>query len=334
MLPIYFPYTYISQQTAAGLANYFRQITIYQASARQVPVDMQKLADDGFLDIRAPIATDQKKLDDILKNFQNWAAIHSHRRELKTAILQSGMDPIPFFDDSAASQIVADIKNDLHQKPGAELPDALFHARLFLEFAQEFDRQSQDTRNNLRAYEKKASYLFKDLKGNSEGQVNNTPAGFEIMTDDSGEYMVFRRLDAWAHLFQADAAPYGVFISSNRSIIEHLIEKVSTAEKVYEANTIPDSTGGTKDFRAWQDNLMANMVRLAKIKWPTSTDGFASADVSKMVDCKTALSVYLLPDIPPHICFARAISKNFSQPDGRHHKANVRNTIIGLVEAI
>ncbi|MGD9305400.1 MAG: hypothetical protein PVF79_14110 [Desulfobacterales bacterium] len=334
MPPIYFPYTYISQQTAVGLANYFRQITIYQASARQVPVDMQKLVDDGFLVIRAPIAADQKKLDDVLKNFQNWAAIHSHRQELKAAILQSGMDPIPFFDDSAVSQIVADIKNDLHQKTGPEMPDAFFHARLFLEFAQEFDRQSQDTRNNLRAYEKKARYLFKDIKGKSEDQVYNTPAGFKIMTDDPGEYMVFRRLDAWTHLFQADAAPCGVFISSNRTIVEHMIGKMSTAEKIYQTDTIPDSTGGTKDFRAWRDDLLANMVRLAKIKWPTSTDGFASAGVSKMVDCKTALSVYLLPDIPPHMYFARAISKNFSQPDGRHHKANVRNTLICLVDPL
>jgi hypothetical protein len=332
MPPIYFPYTYVSQQTAVELAKYFRQVAVYQASARQVPVDMQKLVDDGFLDIHAPIATDQTKLDGVLKNFQNWAAIHSHRQELKTAILQSGMDPIPFFDDSAVSQIVADIKNDLHQKAGLGVPDTLFHARLFLEFAQEFDRQSQDTRKNLRAYENKAKYLFEDIKGESENQVPNTPAGFKIMTGDPGEYMVFRRLDAWTHLFQADAAPCGVFISSNRTIVEHIIGKMSTAEKIYQADTIPDSTGGGKDFRAWQDNLLANMVRLAKIKWPTSTDGFGSAGVSKMVDCETALSVYLLPDISPHMCFAGAISKNFSQPDGRHHKASVRNTLIGLVE--
>ena len=277
MLPIYFPYTYVSQQTAAGLAKYFRQVTVYQASARQVPVDMQKLVDDGFLDIHAPIAGDQTKLDDVLKNFQNWAAIHSHRRELKTAILQSGMDPIPFFDDSAVSQIVADIKNDLHQKTEPQGPDALFHARLFLEVAQEFDRQSQDTRKNLRAYEKKAKHLFKDIKGESEDQVQNTPVGFKIMTGDPAEYMVFRRLDAWTHLFQADGAPCGVFISSNRTIVEHMIGKMPTAEKIYQADTIPDSTAGAKDFRAWQDNLLANLVRLSKIKWPTSTDGFGNA---------------------------------------------------------
>jgi hypothetical protein len=332
MPPIYFPYTYISQQVAEALSTFFRQVIVYQATARQVPGDTQKLVDDGFLDIHAPIAADQTKLDDVLKNFQNWAAIHSHRQELKAAILQSGMDPIPFFDDSAVSQIVADIKSDLHQKTGPEVPDALFHARLFLEFAQEFDRQSQDARKNLRAYEKKAKVLFKDMKGESEDQDQKPSAGFKIMSDDPGEYMVFRRLEAWTHLFQADAAPCGVFISSNRTIVEHMIGKMSTAEKIYQADTLPDSTSGAKDLRAWQDNLLANMVRLAKIKWPTSTDGFDSAGVSKMVDCKTALSVYLLPDIPPHMCFARAISKDFSQPDGRHHNAPFRNTLIGLVE--
>jgi hypothetical protein len=334
MLPIYFPYTYISQQTAAGLANYFRQMTIYQASARQVPVDMQKLVDDGFLDIRAPMTADQKKLDDVLKNFQNWAAIHSHRQELKTAILQTGMDPIPFFDDSAVSQIVADIKSDLHQNKAPEAPDALFQARLFLEFAQKFDRQSQDTRKNLRTYEKKAKYLFEDIKGESKDQVLDTPAGFEITSGDPGEYMVFRRLDAWTHLFQADRVPCGVFISDNRTIVEHMIEKIPTAEKIYQTDSIPDATDGAKDSRTWQDNLLANMVELTKIKWPTSTDGFGSATVSHMVDCETALSVYLLPDIPPHICFARAISKRFSQPDGQHHESPIRNTLIGLVEPL
>ena len=334
MLPIYFPYTSISQQTAAGLATYFRQITIYQASARPVPADMQKLADDGFLDIRTPITTDQKRFDAVLKNFQTWAAIHSHRQQLKTAILQSGTDPIPFFDDSAVSQIVADIKNNLNQETGPEVPDTLFQARLFLEFAQEFDRQSQDTRENLRAYETKARYLFKDIKGESEDQAQDTPAGFKIMTGDPGEYMIFRRLDAWTHLFQADAAPCGVFISSNRTIVERMIGIMPTAEKIYQADTIPDSTGGTKDLQAWQDNLLANMIGMAKIEWPPATDGFGSAGVGKMVDCKTTLSVYLLPDIPPHMCFARAISKNFSQPEGQHRESPVRNTLIGLVEPL
>jgi hypothetical protein len=331
MLPIFFPYTYVSQQTAAGLANFFRQFTIYQASARQVPEDMQTLVDDGLLDIHVPVATDQTKLDDVLKNFQNWAAIHSHRQELKTAILQSGVDPIPFFDDSAVSQIVADIKDGLHHKTGPQVPDALFHARLFLEFAQEFDRQSQDTRKNLRSYEKKAKHLFADIKGESEDQVHDTPAGFKIMTGDLSEYMVFRRLNAWTHLLQADAASRGIFISGNRTVVEHMIETMSTAEKIYQTATIPDSAAGVKGLRAWQDNLLTNMVRLANNKWPTSPDGFDSAGLSKMIDCKTALSVYLLPDIPPHVCFARAISKNFSQPNGRHHKASVRNTLICLV---
>ena len=297
-------------------------------------MDMQKLVDDGFLDIHAPITADQKRLDDALRNFQNWAAIHSHRQELKSAILQSGMDPIPFFDDSAVSQIVADIKSDLHQNKAPEAPDALFQARLFLEFAQEFDRQSQDTRKNLRAYEKKAKYLFKDIKGESKDQVLDIPAGFKIMSGDSGEYMVFRRLDAWTHLFQADVAPCGVFISNNRTIVEHMIEKNPTAEQIYQTDTIPDSTDGAKDFRAWQDNLLANMVELTKIKWPTSTDGFGIAAVSRMVDCETVLSVYLLPDIPPHICFARVISKSFSQPDGQDHESPVRNTLIVLVETL
>ena len=62
LLPIYFPFTYVSQQTAAGLAKYFRQITVYQASARQVPVDMQKLVDDGFL-----VSEDQDTLSEYQK---------------------------------------------------------------------------------------------------------------------------------------------------------------------------------------------------------------------------------------------------------------------------
>lgn len=332
MLPIYFPYTYVSQQTAVGLANYFRQIAVYQASARQVPEDMQKLVDDGFLNIRVPIAADQAKLEYALKNFKHWAAIHSHRQELKTAFLQSGMNPIPFFDDSAVSQIVADIKNDLDQKTGPDVLDPLFQARLFLEFAQEFDRQSHETRQDLSAYEKKAQYLFKDIKGEIEEQAPEIPAGFEIVTGDPGEYMVFRRLDAWTHLFQADAAPCGIFISSNRTIVEHMIEKLATAEKIYHTDAIPDSAVGDPDFRAWQDNLLANMVRLTKIKWPSSTDGLGHAGAGKMVDCQTALSVFLLPDMPPHVSFAGAISKKVPQPKGPQPGAPVRNTLIGLVE--
>lgn len=332
MIPIYFPFTYVSQRAAAALATYFRRVTVYQASARQVPADMRQLVENGFLNVRVPVATDQAKLDSVVKNFKNWAALHHHNLGLKTSFPQSGMEPIPFFDDSAASQIVADIKSDLRRKTPPAGPDPLFSARVFLEFAQEFDRQSYEARQDLRAYEKRAENFFKDIKGENEDQMLKTPLGFETITSDPSEYMISRRLDTWTYLYHLDSESCGVFITSNPAIVELMTEKIAGTEKIYRLDTVPELTGSDKSLQAWQDNLLANMVRLAKSKWPTSTDEPANADFNKMVASKTALTVYVLPDMPPQACFTKPISKKFPQPDRQHRKSPIRNTVIGLIE--
>ena len=66
MKPIYFPFTHISDAAVAALSACFKQTVVYQPSRRALPALIQKLADSGLIDVRIPIAGDEKKIDVIL----------------------------------------------------------------------------------------------------------------------------------------------------------------------------------------------------------------------------------------------------------------------------
>ena len=142
--PIYFPFTYVPRWVAETLATCFKQFTIYRPTGKKMPDEMQLWVDANVMEVRVPVQTADEALGKVVKDFQPFASLHDDRKSLKTAVLLGQEFGIPFFGESAASQIVSDVKKGSKSESAEANFDPLFCARVFLDFAQQFDRQSDE----------------------------------------------------------------------------------------------------------------------------------------------------------------------------------------------
>jgi len=332
MKPIYFPFTYVSQQAADALAVFFKQVVVYQASARKAPLKMHQLIQGGFLDVRVPVLADQNKFDTVLKDFRMWANLQHESLGIKTASSQSGIQPIPFFDNSTVSQIVADIRGNLHLNPTPNGPDPAFCACVFLEFAQEYDRHCDEVTRDLETYAKKVQKLYNNIKGEDESLGTGMPVGVKFGADDPGEYMILNRLEAWTYLLQQDQNVSGLFITTSRSIFGHMLAKMPTAEKIYHSGVLPVLKFQDHEIERWQQKLLKNFTDLAEKHWPAYTDTLVESPAIKTIGPRVVLTVYLIPDVTPPDCFLRSLKKEFPCTDTYDSGMPIKNTLIGLIE--
>ena len=333
MKPIYFPFTYVSRQTARAISVYFKSMVVYQASARPLPSEMLALVESGFLDVRVPDPSGQSRFDNVVKNFRSWASLHFNGREMKTVFSRSAEEPIPFFNESAASQLVADIKDELNSNPTSKAPDALFDARIFMEFAQEFDRQSHDIHQGLGAYDEKIKHLFADIKGANHHPVADNLSAANISKNNPEEYLILRRLEAWTYLFQKDAAASGILLAGSRTLLEHILDKIPTAKKIHTYNCVPDPEADTEALHLWRDNLMATLTSLVKAGRPAATDMPVNEYPTEPGGPGVSLSLYLIPNLKPLDCLAACISKPVARSGNQLPTSDIRNTLIGLVNS-
>ncbi|MBU4185952.1 MAG: hypothetical protein KKC23_07125, partial [Proteobacteria bacterium] len=252
MKPIYFPFTYISEPVLEALSAFFKQIVVYQPSSLNVPESMQKLADSGLLEIRIPVKGDENKIDNILKDYKSWANIHQGS---EMAFFKMNPDKIPFFDDSSALQIKADIKKKKQKQQNEKKQDSLLNARIFLHIAQEFDMQNWEINKNLLLLEEKTLNLIDNLKGEDELSFKENDIKKTLKTDYQSDYMTPDRIIAWTHMLQYDQDISELFITNNRSAIEHLIEKTPEAKIVLNIDSIPLTNSDDEKREKWQNSL-------------------------------------------------------------------------------
>ena len=136
MKPVYFPFTYINDTVARDLYACFGQITVYQPGAHNIPENMQRLANEGLLDLKVPVSGDEAKLEALIKEYKEWGELH---QKSDTAFLKAIGERIPFFDDTFSTQLASQIKKIRDENYSKEKPDILFNARLFLCLAQDYD---------------------------------------------------------------------------------------------------------------------------------------------------------------------------------------------------
>ncbi len=154
MNPICFPSTYISNPIARALTACFGPFIVYQPLAGKIPEEMCPWVDKGILDIRVPMSENQSELETIINNYVSWAELHFDGSNLKSPLLQTWRDTIPYFNASSPSQVVADIKKQARGKPDSSASELILAARLFLYFAQEFDRQNREVARDLKRHRK------------------------------------------------------------------------------------------------------------------------------------------------------------------------------------
>jgi len=328
MKPIYFPFTYISKPAAQALAACFAKTAVYQLSTSKIPDEMHESVGQGLFEVRIPADDDGKKLDAIVKEYRNWADVH---RGSEIGFLKFMADKIPYFDETASSQIRAEIKKTGKKSPSPEKPDPLVHARLFLHMAQELDLENDRLNRDLVAVEAMEEDFMKALKGEDEEDPARAAAINALETGDPGHYMTQERLESWALLMQQDPRVSGLFITSSRAVLDLLMDRMPEMAQVARFDAVPAGVPDAEARAAWQNDLIKHVEHLADGPWPADVD--APADPPEVPGSKTtvALTLFIAPGKTPREFFAKVLDTDAlktGSTDGQRFK----NTLIGLVE--
>jgi len=328
MKPIYFPFTYISEPVLETFSAFFKQIVVYQPSNLKIPESMQKPADSDLLEIRIPVKGDENKIDNILKDYKNWANIH---QESELAFFKTKPDIIPFFGESYTSQIKADIKKKKQKQQNEKKQDSLLNARIFLHMAQEFDSQNWEINKELLLSEEKTLNLIDNLKGEDKLSFKKNDKEKTVEIDYQSEYMTLDRIIAWTHLLQYDQDMSNLFITNSRSVVEHLVEKTPEAKIVLSIDSIPLTNSRDKKTEKWQKSLIKQLELLQENPLPASEDIKIKSPFDKDDGKKVSLTLYLVPGESPYNFFTRSAWHKTPVKE-INKKSGFNNTLIGFVE--
>ena len=330
MKPIYFPFTYISEQTAGALAACFRQTAIYQPSELKLPETIRKYSENGLLDIRRPVSGNEDKLNAIIKEYRRWAEIHQGTGK---AFFKIQGNKIPFFDDTKPSGIRADILKSAKPEngsPEAESADLLLAARIFLCIAQDFDTQHHELNTDLVSFEKMEQNLLKNLRGEDFDEIGIKNDAFRFLREDAGIYMTAERIKAWTRLMLHDSESSGLFITDSRAVFEHISGSAADAEKVqlFHIDDIPvNDTGQTRENR--RENLEQYLDILAKSSMPLSADSLPKIPVGDRNGRSFSLNICLFLGQSPDNFFGMYLQHPVFY---ENKKILFPNTVFGLIE--
>ncbi len=236
MKPVYFPFTYINDTVARDLYACFGQITVYQPSAHDIPENMQRLADEGLLDIKVPVSGDEAKLEALIKEYKEWGELH---QKSDAAFLKAIGERVPFFDDTFSTQLASQIKRIRDENYSKEKPDILFNARLFLCLAQDYDiMQDGINRDLISVYEMEKKLLEGLTHEDEEFFIKKTGSSLQA-ADDSGKYKIKERIEAWTYLMSNDKENPRLFITGSRDAFDFIIEKSGDIKEVVELASVP-----------------------------------------------------------------------------------------------
>jgi hypothetical protein len=330
--PTYFPFTYVPQWVAETLAACFKQFTVYQPSGRKLPSEMQYWAEANVMEVRVPVRTDDEALAKVAKELRAFADLHDDSKNLKTAVLWGRQGFIPCFGESAVSRIVADLNKGSRTVSAEEDVDPLFYARVFLDFAQQFDRQGAELNRDLGANDRLSRDLLKEISDEKENGLPVTPLNAEIRIEDPTEYMASDRLQAWLRLFMAGPVDSGLFVTSSPAVFNHLIENLAGAQKVIEFEGLPVTDAKNNSTVTWRDSFLKQLKQLFENRGTAAEHAFDKLTPPEDRRSTIGLTLYMVSAQSPVDTFKRVLEDQNIDPRIAGQSAEAGSTLIGLID--
>lgn len=290
---------------------------------------MQKLSRDGILDIRIPEEVNGEFLDKILEDYRNWINTH---QGTETAVLRTMADEIPFFDESASSQIRADLKKTGKQIPTEKKTDPLFNAKLFLHMAQELDLQVKILDQDLMAIEAMEKDFMRNLKGEDDDDQAQATMQMVLEKDDPGHFMTTERIKAWISLMLKDPQGSALFTTTSRAVMEHLMDIMPDMEQVIRFDAITMGVDEDKTLSNWRDDLLETLKNLALENWPVPMEDLSHPTEIPGIKSNAVLTIYIIPNKSPQDCFASYVESDVFLAEPAKTELRFKNTLIGLIE--
>lgn len=331
MIPIYFPYTYISPNIAEAIYACLGRFTVYQPLTDQLPPSMQELLAEGIIDIRTPVEGGNRELVSAVRNYLEWANTHAEGSGRHLASLKAMQASTPVTEGDLSSKIVADVRKQMKGHSDSEMPESILAARIFLYFAQRFDHQSQELDHGLKEFSQKEQALIRNLKMEDDDLTLEFSSGTTHSPDENADYLVAGRLEAWTRILLNDTQPAGLFVTHSPAVIEQLLDTVPSAQKIFDFAAIPGLAPVTATLASWREQLYSYLSDIAQKKEVVDPDkkivdfDFPSAERA------VSLKFYRVPDQNPVDFFCRAVGIKSAATDQSTSIASQRNTLLALV---
>lgn len=338
MTPIYFPHTYLSRPDMEAVQACFSPVALYQASATDIPPPLREWEKTGQVELRVPVPTEEEKLASLLKDFRNWAALHRDKRGIDLASLRTRKDSLPFFEETSAAWILADIKGSRRpETPSSET--RLLNARLLLRVAQEMDVQNDSLLTDLQRVNEMETTLFRHLRGDEA--IPRQETGFLGVAPGAGaDYMLKERIEAWALLAAVDAVQRGpdasgILVTASRSVAAYLTESGPAAVEVFGATGVPVDSGRPEGLENWRRGLLERLIALVhaekaaeaadNLTWPPvpTVEGLAG---------QATLRVSLFPGHSPGSLLRGPFSPSDEPGTEGELEARLKNTVVAWIE--
>lgn len=332
MTPILFPYTYVSETLAELLGMFFDKIVAYQPIHNEWPPEMQRLHQQGFLEVRTPGEEDDRDIRAVIKGYQNWARLHEGSLGLQASLLKSG-DPgkTPFFDDSAPARILADLKAGSQAQVGQYREDPLFRARLLLHFAQEFDRNSQEIESDFDRQEERIHNLFKTLKAEDDLRADEFQKADGKQERDTDDLMLPRRLSAWTRLLLQDTDNSGIFVTPSPAVFEYVKDLSDDGEVIFHSEGLSEIMDPKPQDPNKGQSFMAHLSGLAENCSPAALEGISDFWANTLVSQAATVSILRVAGSSPGDFFA-GIGKIASEPlETARSTSGMKNILIILI---
>ena len=337
MKPIFFPFTFLSDPVIEELKYFFEKTVVYQPASEKIPDPVRRGADEGALEICAPVGGDEQKLEQLLYQYRQWLDRHqgSEMTFFKTRLFDSfGIDTVPGFSDSSTSQIKADIKK-MGKPEATQRPDPLFTARFFLWVAQEFDIQHYDINRDLEIFRDMEKELFSSIIGESEDEEITAKTLQSVITEDPGQYKTFQRLTAWLKLFEQDPVEPDdngttLLITQSSAVLDYLLgtREQNDAPKILETGPMPIKDLTRKEeMRKFRENLMNDLSVLSK---DVSHDRLKEiSGARRSGKPATALEIYAFAESPWSLLAGENQKEPYDLRGGNSEK--FKKTFVGVV---
>ena len=332
MKPIYFPYTYVSDSVAQALEASFGKFVVYRPLDDDLSDRMQSWRDREVVEVRVPVSGNENELKSAIKNYLDWADIHTEHSGEKSPVLKTRLKSMSLSGELSSSKIVADIREKVHDQPVAEISDPVSAARIFLYFAQEFDRQNHELNDELIRYDHQQGELFRQLKMEDDPAAEEFKFAPKALSDSFTDYLISDRLEAWFRIFCQDPDPSAVFVTHNPAILAHLLDKAATATRVMHSGPIPLAKDKDGERNSRQERLALDLSRLVdKNQIDPNDEPMKKTDLLPAENA-VSFSVYLAPDQTPHEFFAHCAGIDPPTADCDFENFNYNHTLIALIQ--
>lgn len=218
MIPVYFPFTYVSRSTAARLGRWFQQLGLLAPAAdTPAPAGPGPLAWQLF----SPPPGDEALLGGLEAEWRRWAEMHAGAD--LAAVMAARQADGPFAAAPAVSSLRSRIRAGAADPSAAAGNDPLLAARVFLRLAHGRD-QDQDV---LGTQLDQVADLERRMRRQMDGEAGDpAAAGGQPPGEDAGALLTERRLAAWARLALALEVAADVLVTDSPAVMAALDEAV------------------------------------------------------------------------------------------------------------